>query len=198
MTHSRDDKSFSGSDRGWYIPIRSLSKLGKSIPLGAMVLSFPTPGKNRACGSYSERSSNHCYQFSLGYGKPSLLSFAEVHELLRNMGNMLIHLLSDTDWSDLSGKTGIEWDALEVASNFMTHWSVMILSDTLRQQAYSSQYCRLYTPDFLSALSGHWSNNEPLSQELVDRLCLSKHHMAGYDLCHELFKASYDMAFHTE
>jgi oligopeptidase A len=65
-----------------------------------MVLSLPTPA----------------------YGKPSLLNLAEVHELLRNVGNMLLHMLSTDPWAELSGKTGVEWDAMEVASNFMTHW----------------------------------------------------------------------------
>lgn len=56
------------------------------------------------------------------YGKPSLLNFAETEELLRNFGNLLIHVLADAKWSDLCGKTGLEWDALDLAGNFMTHW----------------------------------------------------------------------------
>ena len=50
------------------------------------------------------------------------MSFDEVRELLRNTGSMLLHILSNTDWADFSGKTGIEWDAMEVAPLFMTHW----------------------------------------------------------------------------
>ena len=80
--------------------MRPHSTKGGSKPLGALVMSLPPPG----------------------YGKPCLMSFAEVHELLRNVGSMLIHVLSSTQWADLSGKTGIEWDALEVAPLFMTHW----------------------------------------------------------------------------
>jgi oligopeptidase A len=56
------------------------------------------------------------------YGKPSLLSFAETEELLRNFGNLLMHILSAGEWSDLSGKAGVEWDAIDLAGNFMTQW----------------------------------------------------------------------------
>lgn len=96
----RDDKGYAGGSKGWFIPLRSHSKVAKSLPLGALILSLPVPN----------------------YGKPSLLSFAEAEEVLRNFGNLLIHVLAESDWSDLSGKSGIEWDALDLAGNFMTHW----------------------------------------------------------------------------
>jgi len=51
-----------------------------------------------------------------------MLNFAETEELLRNFGNLLIHILASNEWSDLSGKTGVEWDALELSGKFMTHW----------------------------------------------------------------------------
>ncbi len=115
---------------------------------------------------------------TLGYGKPSLLSFSEVHELLRNTGSILIHLLSSNEWADLCGKTGVEWDALDVAPNFMTHW--------------------LHTPGLVSALASHWSSNEELSPRVVEQLCTSRQHLAGYELCCELYKAAFDIAFYSE
>lgn len=57
---------------------------------------------------------------------------------------------------------------------------------------------RLYTPTVLSSLSGHWSSNEPLSAQLVDALCSTRQHMAGYELSGELFKAAFDIAFYSE
>ncbi len=92
---------------------------------------------------------------------------------------MLVHLLSDhSRWSDLTGKTGLEWDALEVVPQFMTQW--------------------LYTPGLLGALASHWSSNEPLAARAVEQLCLSKQQLAGYDMCGELYKAAFDIAFHSE
>jgi oligopeptidase A len=96
----RDDKGYAGGSKGWFIPLKPHSKVAGSNPVGALVLSLPAPN----------------------YGKPSMLSFAETEELLRNFGNLLIHVLANGEWSDLSGKTGVEWDALDLSGRFMAHW----------------------------------------------------------------------------
>ncbi|TRY68570.1 hypothetical protein TCAL_06919 [Tigriopus californicus] len=150
----RDDKGYPGADKGWFIPVRPHSIKANCQPLGALLMSLPVPG----------------------YGKPSLLNYDEVGELMRLFGNVLLHLLPKSEWSDLSGKFGLEWDALELASNFMGHWSEQ--------------------PEIVSKLSGHWSSNEPISSDLAVKLCKSKQHMAGLELCQELYKTSVDMAFH--
>ena len=52
---------------------------------------------------------------------------------------------------------------------------------------------------FFRAISGHWSRNEPIEDDVVKHLCTTiKHHMAGYDLCQELFLANFDIAYHTD
>ena len=154
----RNDKGYAGGDKGWYIPIRPHSSIAKCKALGAMVLSLPIPN----------------------YGKPSLLNIAETEELLRNFGNLLVHMCSSRSvrWSDLSGRTALERDVIDFAGLFMTHW--------------------LYVPDILRSLSGHWSTNEPLPNNVIETLCTTagKQHMAGYSLCNELFLAAYDMAFY--
>ncbi len=33
---------------------------------------------------------------------------------------------------------------------------------------------------------------------VVEQLCLSRQHLAGYELCGELYKAAYDIAFYSE
>lgn len=156
----RDDKGYGGGDKGWYIPIRPHSSIAECEALGAMVLSLPIPN----------------------YGKPSLLNVAETEEILRNFGNLLVHVCSSKvcKWTDLSGRTGLEWDVLDLGGNFMTHW--------------------LYVPEVLQSLSGHWSTNEPLPNNVIETLCSSagKQHMAGYSLCNDLYHAAYDMAFYSE
>ena len=152
----RGDKSYMGSDRGWFFPLRQHSIKGSSEPLSAMVLSLPNPG----------------------YGKPCLLNFEEARELLRLFGNLLLHTCANGAWSDVCGHNGIEQDAVDIAENFMTEW--------------------LYTPEFLTTVAGHWSSNQPLGQNVLDGLCSSRHHLAGFELCTELFRAAYDIAFYTE
>ena len=152
----RGDKSYMGSDRGWFFPLRQHSIKGNSKPLSAMVLSLPNPG----------------------YGKPCLLNFEEARELLRLFGNLLLHTCANGAWSEVCGHNGIEQDAVDIAENFMTEW--------------------LYTPEFLTTVAGHWSSNQPLGQNVLDGLCSSRHHLAGFELCTELFRAAYDIAFYTE
>jgi len=153
----RDDKGYSGGDKGWYIPMRQPSRQRPDQALGSLVFSLPMPN----------------------YGKPSLLSLNEVEEVFRNFGNMLFHMVSNqTDWSSLSYKGGLEWDVLDLPSVFMQHW--------------------LYIPEVVSSLSGHWSTNQPLDRELVEKLCtVPRQLLAGYDLCNELFLAAYDINFYT-
>ena len=58
---------------------------------------------------------------------------------------------------------------------------------------------RIYHPDVLNLMSGHWTTNEPLKDETVNHLCTTiKHHMAGYKLCEELFKADFDISYHSD
>ena len=156
----RDDKGYGGGEKGWYIPIRPHSSIAGCHALGAMILSLPVPN----------------------YGKPSLLNIAETEEILRNFGNLLVHMCSSKDckWSDLSGRFGLEWDVADLAGLFMSHW--------------------LYVPEILRSLSGHWSSNEPLPNNVVETLCSTagKQHLAGYSLCNDLYHAAYDMAFYTD
>jgi len=151
----RDDKGYSGGDKGWYVPIRQHSRSGR--PLGAFIFSLPVPN----------------------YGKPALLSLAEVEEIFRNFGNMLSHMVSNqSQWSELCSRTGQEWDVVDLPGFFMQNW--------------------LCNPEVLQSLSGHWSTGQPLDPVLLDKLCtVPRHLLAGYDMCRDLFLASFDLQFYS-
>ena len=87
-----------GGDHGWYIPLRSRSKIGPSLPLGAVVFSLLPPN----------------------VGKPSLLSFFEVKEVLNKFGMALQHILCENEYSDLGGRTALEWDVVDFVGEFMS------------------------------------------------------------------------------
>jgi oligopeptidase A len=55
-------------------------------------------------------------------GRPSLMSFSEVRTLFHEFGHGLQGMLTTVDYSDAAGTSGIEWDAVEVASQFMENW----------------------------------------------------------------------------
>lgn len=52
----------------------------------------------------------------------ALLSYDEVHTLFHEFGHALQHLLSTEEDASVSGLHGIEYDALETASQFMEYW----------------------------------------------------------------------------
>ena len=87
-------------------------------------------------------------------------------------------MLSSKKWSETSGKTGLEWDCLNVVPELLVQW--------------------LSVPHILQTFSQHWSSGEQLSAAQLTSLISAKNHMAGYDLCNELYKAAFDIAFYTE
>nr|CAD7409726.1 unnamed protein product [Timema poppensis] len=111
------------------------------------------------------------------YGKPSLLPFRDVLLLFRKFGHALQHLLTKTSYAEVSGSSNVEWDAVEVCSHFMTHW--------------------LYEPSTLANISSHYESGKPLPDDIVDKLCKVRQHLAGYDLCQELYLSALDLELHT-
>ena len=55
-------------------------------------------------------------------GKPSLMTFREVETLFHEFGHALQHMLTTVDDSLVSGIRGVEWDAVELPSQFMENW----------------------------------------------------------------------------
>jgi oligopeptidase A len=56
---------------------------------------------------------------------------------------------------------------------------------------------RLYTQTTIDLISGHVESGEPFPSPMMQQLCLGQKHMAGYDLCRELYLASLDLELHT-
>ena len=56
----------------------------------------------------------------------------------------------------------------------------------------------LSVPQVLQTFSQHWSTGEQLSMAQVNGLISARNHLAGFDLCNELYKAAFDIAFYTE
>ena len=55
--------------------------------------------------------------------KPSLLTFDDVQTLFHEMGHALHHLLTVVNNSSISGINGVEWDAVELPSQFMEYFA---------------------------------------------------------------------------
>ena len=53
---------------------------------------------------------------------PSLMTFREVETLFHEVGHGLQHMLTTASVGDVAGINGVEWDAVELPSQFMENW----------------------------------------------------------------------------
>lgn len=111
------------------------------------------------------------------YGKPSLLSFGDVRTLFQKFGRSLQHLLTRVSYNELAGLSNIEWDAVEVSEHLMTHL--------------------LYHGDNIKRISGHFTSNETIPDELVAAIQQQRRSLAGFRLCRELYVAALDVELHS-
>jgi len=111
-------------------------------------------------------------------GAPSKMSFDEVVTLFHEFGHGLQHMLTRVDYGLASGIRNIEWDAVELPSQFMENWC------THRET--------------LIGLSQHVETGEPLPDELFDKIEAARTFRAGSQMLRQLYFASMDLALHSE
>jgi len=110
--------------------------------------------------------------------KPSLMSFDEVLTLFHEFGHGLQHMLTRVDYGLASGIRNIEWDAVELPSQFMENWC--------------------YHRETLLGLSGHFETGEPLPVELFEKIEAARTFRAGSAMLRQLYFAKLDLALHRE
>jgi oligopeptidase A len=106
-------------------------------------------------------------------GQPPVMRFQEVNTLFHEFGHALQHMLTTVEEPEASGVNGIEWDAIEIASQFMENWC--------------------YDRPTLKGLSRHAETGEPLPDALFDKLVAAKNYRAATAMCRQLFFAAIDM-----
>ncbi|MDR2849563.1 MAG: M3 family metallopeptidase, partial [Verrucomicrobiota bacterium] len=104
---------------------------------------------------------------------PPVMRFQEINTLFHEFGHALQHMLTTVEEPDASGVNGIEWDAIEVASQFMENWC--------------------YDRATLKGLSRHAETGEELPDALFDKILAAKNHRAATAICRQLFFAATDM-----
>lgn len=110
-------------------------------------------------------------------GKPSLMSFQEVETLFHEFGHGLQTMLTEIDVADVAGINGIEWDAVEVASQFMENWC--------------------YDEPTLLSLSGHYQTGEALPEELFKKILAARNYRAGSMLMRQIMFGELDLDLHS-
>ncbi len=105
--------------------------------------------------------------------KPSLMSFYEVLTLFHEFGHGLQAMMTTVDVSDLAGIGGVEWDAVELASQFMENWC--------------------YDKPTLLGLTGHVDSGEQLPEELFDKIYASKNYQSALAMLRQVQLGWIDM-----
>lgn len=109
---------------------------------------------------------------------PSLMSFREVETLFHEMGHGLQHMLTKVDYADCAGINGVEWDAVELPSQFMENWCY-------------------HRPTLLS-LTGHYKTGEPLPEALFEKVRAAKNYRAGSMMLRQLLFGMTDITLHSD
>ncbi|KAL9187436.1 hypothetical protein ACHAXT_001539 [Thalassiosira profunda] len=109
--------------------------------------------------------------------KPSLMTFREVETLFHETGHGLQHMLTRATVGDVAGINGVEWDAVELPSQFMENWC--------------------YDKPTVYGFAKHYETGEPLPEEMFDKLKQQKTFGAGMMACRQLLFGMMDIELHS-
>ncbi len=110
--------------------------------------------------------------------KPALFTHDEVITLFHETGHGLHHLLTRIDELGVSGINGVEWDAVELPSQFMEN------------------FC--WEWDVLKHMTAHIDSGEPLPRTLFDKMLAAKNFQSGLQTLRQIEFASFDMHLHND
>ncbi|MDE1884359.1 MAG: M3 family metallopeptidase [Xanthomonadaceae bacterium] len=110
--------------------------------------------------------------------RPSLLTHDDATTLFHEFGHGLHHLLTEVDYPSVAGIDGVEWDAVELPSQFMEN------------------FC--WQRDALNLFARHWQTGAALPDELFARMLAARHFHAGLFLVRQLEFALFDFRLHRE
>ena len=109
---------------------------------------------------------------------PSLMSFEEVETLFHEFGHGLQHMLTTVDEPEAAGISNVEWDAVELPSQFMENWCL--------------------DQNTLMGMARHWQTGEPLPQAEVEKLRSSRTFNAGLATLRQVHFALTDLRLHSQ
>jgi len=111
-------------------------------------------------------------------GKPALLTHDDVITLFHEFGHGIHHLLTEVGWPSVGGISGVEWDAVELPSQFMENFA--------------------WQREALDLFARHYETGERLPDELYAKMLQARHFHAGLFLVRQLEFALFDFRMHLE
>jgi oligopeptidase A len=109
-------------------------------------------------------------------GRPALFTHDDVITLFHEFGHGLHQLLTEVDELGVSGINGVEWDAVELPSQFMEN------------------FC--WEWDVLQHMTAHVDTGESLPRALFDKMIAAKNFQAGMQFLRQIEFALFDMKAH--
>ena len=109
---------------------------------------------------------------------PSLLTHDDVLTLFHEFGHGLHHLLTEIDYPGISGISGVEWDAVELPSQFLENFG--------------------WQRETLDLFARHYETGAPLPDALFQRMLAARHFQAGMFLVRQLEFGLFDFRIHSE
>ncbi|CAL5369292.1 unnamed protein product [Camellia sinensis] len=119
-----------------------------------------------------------CNQMPPVGDKPSLMTFREVETVFHEFGHALQHMLTKQDEGLVAGIRGIEWDAVELPSQFMENWC--------------------YHRDTLMGIAKHYETGESLPEDIYKKLLSARTYRAGSISLRQLRFSCLDLELHTK
>ncbi|MDT3736731.1 MAG: M3 family metallopeptidase [Denitratisoma sp.] len=110
--------------------------------------------------------------------KPALFTHDEVITLFHETGHGLHHLLTRVEELGVSGINGVEWDAVELPSQFMEN------------------FC--WEWEVLSGMTAHVDTGAPLPRALFDRMTAAKNFQGGMQIVRQLEFSLFDLLLHSD
>lgn len=135
---------------------RYKNSLGSSHPVAFLTCNFSSPSEN----------------------KPALFSHDDVITLFHEFGHGLHHMLTKVDDYSISGIKGVEWDAVELPSQFMEN------------------FC--WEWDVVKHMTEHVDNKNTLPKNLFDKMIEAKNFQSGMQTLRQIEFSLFDIRLHTE
>ncbi len=110
--------------------------------------------------------------------KPALLTHDDVTTLFHEFGHGLHHMLTQVDEIAVAGISGVEWDAVELPSQFMEN------------------FC--WEWEVVKRLTAHVDTGEPLPRALFDKMLAAKNFQSGLQMLRQIEFSLFDMRIHAE
>ena len=148
----------------WMASARSRQYDGRSTttPIAYLTCNFSEPVRDAQGATIGEATFTH----------------AEVNTLFHEFGHGLHHMLTRVDEPSVAGIRGVEWDAVELPSQFLEN------------------FC--WEWDVLEHMTAHADSGEPLPRALYDKMVTAKHFEAGMGTLRQLEFAIFDMRLHHD